>query len=79
MKSMLGALLIALTAMLVFVGAGYTHSGGLDSKGGHYNRKTGEYHYHRGGGQADDDNVETPKKTEQKKKSSKPKSVKKKK
>lgn len=25
------------------------HSGGLDSKGGHYNRKTGEYHYHRGG------------------------------
>lgn len=26
------------------------HSGGLDAKGGHYNRKTGEYHYHRGDG-----------------------------
>lgn len=23
------------------------HSGGLDSNGGHFNRKTGEYHYHR--------------------------------
>lgn len=23
------------------------HSGGLDANGGHYNRKTGEYHYHR--------------------------------
>ena len=26
------------------------HPGRLDSNGGHYNRKTGEYHYHRGGG-----------------------------
>ena len=25
------------------------HPGRLDSKGGHYNRKTGEYHYHNGG------------------------------
>lgn len=25
-----------------------SHSGGLDSCGGHYNRKTGGYHYHRG-------------------------------
>lgn len=24
------------------------HPGGLDSQGGHMNRKTGEYHYHRG-------------------------------
>lgn len=23
------------------------HGGGLDSCGGHYNRKTGQYHYHR--------------------------------
>jgi hypothetical protein len=23
------------------------HSGGLDANGGHYNRKTGQYHYHR--------------------------------
>ena len=26
----------------------YAHSGGTDSKGGHYNRSTGEYHYHHG-------------------------------
>ena len=25
------------------------HSGRTDSRGGHYNRKTGEYHYHGGG------------------------------
>ena len=25
---------------------GYTHSGRTDANGGHYNRKTGEYHYH---------------------------------
>ena len=26
-----------------------SHSGRTDSKGGHYNRSTGEYHYHNGG------------------------------
>lgn len=26
----------------------YLHSGGTDSQGGHYNRSTGEYHYHHG-------------------------------
>ena len=26
----------------------YTHPGGTDSYGGHYNRKTREYHYHKG-------------------------------
>ena len=26
---------------------GFAHGGGLDSSGGHYNRRTGEYHYHR--------------------------------
>lgn len=26
----------------------YAHGGRLDKNGGHYNRKTGEYHYHRG-------------------------------
>ena len=29
---------------------GWTHSGRTDANGGHYNRKTGEYHYHGGGG-----------------------------
>ena len=28
---------------------GWTHSGRTDANGGHYNRKTGEYHYHGGG------------------------------
>ena len=27
----------------------WTHSGRTDKKGGHYNRKTGEYHYHNSG------------------------------
>lgn len=26
----------------------YAHSGGTDSNGGHYDRSTGEYHYHHG-------------------------------
>ena len=26
----------------------HAHSGGTDANGGHYNRKTGEYHYHHG-------------------------------
>ena len=26
----------------------FAHPGGTDSKGGHYNRSTGEYHYHHG-------------------------------
>ena len=35
----------------------YAHSGGTDSSGGHYNRTTGEYHYHGtpGGGHDDSD------------------------
>ena len=28
---------------------GYTHSGRTDANGGHYNRKTGGYHYHNSG------------------------------
>ncbi len=33
--------------VLLFDGGGVlSHSGGTDSSGGHYNRKTGEYHYH---------------------------------
>jgi hypothetical protein len=28
---------------------GLSHSGRTDANGGHYNRKTGEYHYHNGG------------------------------
>lgn len=39
--SLLPLILISLTSL---AGA---HPGGLDANGGHYNRKTGEYHYHR--------------------------------
>ena len=31
-----------------FFTVSYTHSGRTDSNGGHYNRSTGEYHYHHG-------------------------------
>jgi len=37
---------LALTAFLTS-GFLYTHGGGLDRNGGHYNRKTGVYHCHR--------------------------------
>ena len=30
----------------LFYNFGYSHPGGLDANGGHYNRKTGEYHKH---------------------------------
>lgn len=35
--------LISLSAIV------FAHSGRTDANGGHYNRKTGEYHYHNGG------------------------------
>jgi hypothetical protein len=38
-----------LLLLLIFLlsPAAYPHGGGLDSKGGHSNRKTGDYHCHR--------------------------------
>lgn len=33
---------------LIFAVSSYAHSGDTDSKGGHYNRSTGDYHYHHG-------------------------------
>lgn len=36
--------------LLLSGGLLYGHSGGTDSQGGHYNRKTGEYHFHHGMG-----------------------------
>ncbi|MPL66001.1 hypothetical protein SDC9_11669 [bioreactor metagenome] len=39
---------IALFALLVFAATAlFSHSGGLDSNGGHWDRKSGTYHYHR--------------------------------
>lgn len=43
---------VSLTLMTVFfsaaVLAAHAHPGGLDKHGGHYDHKTGEYHYHQG-------------------------------
>ena len=43
-KSIAIAIIAALSLPLA---PAHGHGGGLDSQGGHYNRKTGEYHYHR--------------------------------
>lgn len=47
----LGSLLGIVVTAIAFatVNSASAHSGGTDSNGGHYNRKTGEYHYHNGG------------------------------
>jgi len=41
---------ITVFALFIFSSQILGHSGRTDSNGGHYNRKTGEYHYHNGGG-----------------------------
>lgn len=40
--------LICLVLSLVLSMTALAHSGGTDSKGGHRNHSTGEYHYHHG-------------------------------
>ncbi len=47
MKRLCSLLLCA--AMLAAPLSALAHSGRTDANGGHYNRKTGEYHYHNGG------------------------------
>lgn len=43
-----GAKAIAILAILFLTAVwAYTHSGGLDQNGGHWDRKKGTYHYHR--------------------------------
>lgn len=43
----ISVLLIAVLLLLLTVPA-YAHPGKTDANGGHYNRSTGEYHYHHG-------------------------------
>lgn len=38
----------ALLVLVLPVSVGFAHGGGTDSDGGHYDRSTGEYHYHHG-------------------------------
>lgn len=40
---------LLLLLLALFPITSYPHGGGLDSNGGHHNRKTGEYHCHRAG------------------------------
>ena len=40
---------LILTTGILFYDSAHTHSGRTDANGGHYNRKTGEYHYHNSG------------------------------
>ena len=39
----------SILVFFIFISTLYGHSGRTDSDGGHYNRSTGEYHYHNGG------------------------------
>ena len=41
--------LLLTTGMLFPYDSAHTHSGRTDANGGHYNRKTGQYHYHNSG------------------------------
>jgi hypothetical protein len=47
MKTRVRGELISLVLIIVS-SVCFSHSGGLDSSGGHHNRSTGEYHYHTG-------------------------------
>ena len=49
LRKALIVLSLILTAGILFYDSAHTHSGRTDANGGHYNRKTGEYHYHNSG------------------------------
>lgn len=50
--SVIKRIIISLILILMLVSDVTAHPGRLDSNGGHYNRKTGEYHYHRDTGRS---------------------------
>ena len=49
MKNTLRTAFIGFLCLCFLCSAAYAHSGRTDGNGGHWNRKTGEYHYHCGG------------------------------
>lgn len=49
MKKQLTSLILLAVIITIPYSFIEAHSGRTDSNGGHYNRKTGEYHYHNGG------------------------------
>lgn len=48
MKRQRRSYILLFTLFLLFTVSAFAHPGSLDENGGHYNRKTGEYHYHSG-------------------------------
>lgn len=48
MKKRIAALLCAVLCIVLLIVPSSAHSGRTDSRGGHYNTATGEYHYHHG-------------------------------
>ncbi|MDO4495831.1 MAG: YHYH domain-containing protein [Clostridiaceae bacterium] len=48
MKKSYFTLILSLILLYTFFSYAFAHSGRTDSNGGHYNRSTGEYHYHTG-------------------------------
>lgn len=53
-------LFILVVCLLMLLSPASAHSGGTDSKGGHYDHSTGEYHYHHGHPAHQHDNGECP-------------------
>lgn len=50
MKRLLSCMIILVTVLMPSLS--FSHGGRTDSKGGHYDRKTGKYHYHNSGGKS---------------------------
>ena len=48
MRKKLLSVVIIFIVLLINIPIVYGHSGRTDANGGHYNRSTGEYHYHHG-------------------------------
>lgn len=53
MKKIICLMFVALTVSFSLITA-FAHPGSLDSNGGHWNHKTGEYHYHDGNNDGSD-------------------------
>ena len=49
MKKQIITIIMLLILPFVASSNSFAHSGRTDANGGHYNRKTGEYHYHNSG------------------------------
>lgn len=48
MKKRIFVIILSLVTAIGLSVLCFAHSGRTDSNGGHYNRSTGEYHYHHG-------------------------------